>query len=36
VDTISVATVFLVGVYGLNTEARASRALRQHEEVAIV
>ncbi len=27
VDTISVATVFLVGVYGLSTEVQASRAL---------
>jgi hypothetical protein len=28
VDTISVTTVFLAGVYGLNAEAQASRALR--------
>jgi multisubunit Na+/H+ antiporter MnhF subunit len=35
VDTISVTTVFLVGVYGLSTEAQASRALRQREQVAI-
>ena len=31
VDTISVTTVFLVGVYGLSTEAQASRALRARE-----
>jgi hypothetical protein len=36
VDTISVVTVFVVGVYGLSTEAQASSALRQHDEVAIV
>jgi hypothetical protein len=35
VDTISVTTVFLVGVYGLNAEAQASRALREREEVAV-
>jgi hypothetical protein len=35
VDIISVATVFMVGVHGLNAEAQASRALRAREEVAI-
>lgn len=35
VDTISVTTVFLVGVYGLSIEARTSRALRAREEVAV-
>jgi len=31
VDTISVTTVFLVGVYGLSTEVQASRAQRARE-----
>jgi hypothetical protein len=35
VDIISVATVFLVGVHGLNTEARASHARREREEVTV-
>jgi hypothetical protein len=35
VDTISVVTVFLAGVYGLSTEARTSRGLRVPEESAI-
>ena len=35
VDLISVATVFLVGVHGLKTEAQASRTLRDREEIAV-
>jgi hypothetical protein len=35
VDIISVTTVFLVGVHGLRTEAKTSRALHEREEVAV-
>ena len=35
VDTISVTTVFLVGVYELSIEARAARARREREEVTL-